>query len=111
VNDLKVTIKNPHQKIDQKKVPDYVKTFAKNMERQFLDYMIDKMDSAGVATEQSNAAKSYYKSLLRSERADLMSKVRNGIGIQDMIINDFMKKYHQPELAIKNYQQKGEGNE
>ena len=96
---------------NQKKVPDYVKKFAKNMEKQFLDYMVNKMDSSSLSGEESNAAKSYYKSLLRSERTDLMSKVRNGIGIQDMIINDYMRKYHQPKLAIQQYQQKGEGNE
>ena len=108
-----VTIKNPHQTTKHKNVPDYVKKFAKNMERQFVDYMIDKMDSGGLHTKKSNAASSYYKSLLRNERADLMSKVRNGIGIQDMIINDFMRRtnQNQPELAVKSYQQKGGDNE
>lgn len=81
------------------------------MERQFIDYMIEKMDGGNISGEQDDSTKAYYKSLLRNERAELMSQVRNGLGIQEMIVNDYMKKFHQPTNGINNYPQKGGANE
>ena len=72
-------------------IPDAYKKVAKGMEQQFVEFMINEMDKTAGKMDHSMAGK-YYRSLLNTERAKIMTEVNGGMGLQDMILDQIYPK-------------------
>jgi Rod binding domain-containing protein len=80
------------------KIPETYKNIAQGMERQFLEYMLEKMKETAAPAEEESSADSYYKNLLTSEQAKLMAEKNEGRGIQEMILNQIYRKNKKPSM-------------
>lgn len=83
-------------------VPEQFKEVAEGMERQFAEYMIQEMQKTIGQTDQSTGM-DYYKALLSSEYAEAMAKNNNGLGIQDVILDQIYPQNMRNELAYNHY--------
>ena len=90
-------ISDPHQNI-----PDDYKKVAKGLEQQFVKYMIEQMQKT-IGNEKDSTALNYYKELTQNEQAKTMTESKNGMGIQDLILDEiYPKKFRNPE-AVQAY--------
>jgi len=80
----------------QKKMPNAIpkayKKIAEGMERQFLQYMLEKMKDTAKTQNQDTAGK-YYQSLMTSEHARVMASKNEGLGIQKLILQQIYPGY------------------
>lgn len=91
---------------DQKKyIPKKYKEFAQGMEQQFAKYMVEQMNKNSGSTQEMNTASSYYKDLLTTEHTKALTKTGNGLGIQDLILDDVYPKKFRNEAAYNAYKQ------
>lgn len=72
-------------------IPPAYKNIASGMERQFLEYMLEKM-KATITDEEPSTAQSYYDGLQTSEQAKALAEKDEGMGIQEMILNQIYPK-------------------
>ena len=88
MGDMDVTIYRTAAPVarERESIPHAYKKVARNMEQQFIEFMIDEMEKTAGKKDQSMAGK-YYKSLLNTQRAKTMSEVNGGMGLQDMILD------------------------
>ncbi len=113
----KQTIANRHVD-DSKYIPEEYKNFAKGMEKQFAEMMIEQMNDSVLKDEESegNSATKYYESIMNSERADIMTTKDGGLGVQKMILEQLYPKSKRNQLtyngylAQKNIQQSARGD-
>ena len=70
-------------------IPKPYLNIAEKMESQFINHMLNQI-SKGSMTKKDNNATQFYKSLLTKERSDIMSKVKNGIGLKDIILDQIL---------------------
>lgn len=87
---------------DYKYVPEQYKDVAKGMEKQFAEFMISQMESTVGSTESNSAAK-YYKSLMNSERANVMATKDQGLGLQKVILDQIYPQHMRTPEAYKNF--------
>jgi len=93
-----LNIKNP---VIAKKdnIPTAYKNIATGMERQFLEYMLEKMKST-ISDEEPSTAQNYYDGLQTSEQAKVLAEKNEGMGIQEMILNQIYPKHKRNALSI-----------
>ena len=84
-------------------IPEPYKDMARGMEKQFLEFMIEQMNKTTQLTEPSSTAANYYKDLLTGERADKMARNHEGMGIQDIILDQIYPKEKRNRLAYQAY--------
>lgn len=80
----------------------YIKT-AQSMEQQFAEFMLQQMQKT--TGEKGDTASDYYKSLQLTEQAEQMVQSENGIGIQDLILDQIYPKSKRSEMAYNAYKQ------
>lgn len=100
-----------------KDVPKDLLEVAESMESQFTNHLLKEMRKS-VGTENSQHQK-IYESFLDSERSQLMAKTNSGVGVKDLVIEQyspgFKTRITNPE-QVKIYQkqvnsQQGESHE
>ena len=84
-------------------IPEPYKDMARGMEKQFLEFMIEQMNKTTHFSEPSSTAANYYKDLLTGERADKMARNHEGVGIQDIILDQIYPKEKRNHLAYQAY--------
>jgi len=92
---MPINVKGKPLNITQKRpnaIPAAYKKIAQGMERQFLQYMLEKMKETA-KTEGDDSAKKYYDSLMTSEHAKVMASKNGGLGIQKMILEQIYPGY------------------
>lgn len=72
-------------------IPAAYRNIAAGMERQFLEYMLEKM-KATISEEEPSTAQNYYNGLQTSEQAKALTEKDEGMGIQEMILNQIYPK-------------------
>ena len=98
-----INIQNkPIQKNDN--IPKPYKDIASGMEKQFLEYMIEKMKATVSEEEEPSSAKSYYDSLKTAEQARIIAEKDEGLGIQEMILNQIYPKNKRTNINAGEYQ-------
>ena len=80
------------------KIPQAYKNIAEGMERQFLEYMLEKMKDTA-KTENQDSATKYYNSLMNNEHAKVMAKKNGGLGLQKMILQQIYPGYQKAAIA------------
>ena len=88
---------------EQEHIPEAYKKVAKGMEQQFIEFMISEMEKTSGKKDHSMAG-NYYKSLLNTERAKIMSDVNGGMGLQEMILNQIYPKELRKKLQGGSYE-------
>lgn len=90
-----------------KSTTDPYKQVAKAMEKEFAQFMISKMRDTVDKHNPDGSELNYYNSLLDSEYADVMTNQNNGLGIQELILNQIspnhkkLGKINMPETKLK----------
>lgn len=87
-------------------IPKPYKNIASGMERQFLEYMLEKM-KATISDEEVSSTQNYYNSLQTSEQAKMLAEKEDGMGIQEMILNQIYPKNKRNPLNNPYLNQKG----
>lgn len=93
---------NPELVDDYKFIPKAYKDVASGMEKQFAEFMITQMESS-IGSEDTNSAAKYYKSLMNSERADVMATKDQGMGLQKVILDQIYPQRMRNDLAYKQF--------
>lgn len=96
--DKKTLQQNPHAYIPKK-----YKTFAKGMEQQFAKYMVEQMNKTVLKEKSSSPGSDYYNDLLANEYTKNLSEHNNGLGIQDIILDDIYPKKMRNKAAFNLY--------
>ena len=73
-------------------IPKEFRKVAREMEKQFLEFMIEQMSRTSNSEKPSSTAMSYYKGLLLGKRADIMSRHHGGMGLQELILDQIYPK-------------------
>jgi Rod binding domain-containing protein len=95
---MPISIKgNPAVKTPQN-IPKVYKNIAEGMERQFLQYMLEKMKDTA-KTENQDSATKYYNSLMNNEHAKAMAKKDGGLGLQKMILQQIYPGFQKAAKA------------
>lgn len=101
-------IPSPRNSDKYSNIPKPYLNIAEGMESQFINHMLTELDKTVVKEIPESQAEQYYKSLLNNERADLMAKSQNGVGLKDIVLNQIYPKYMRKPLsnneAIGQYQ-------
>lgn len=82
-------------------IPKPYMDVAQGMEAQFINHMLTELEKTVHKEKPDSQAEAYYKSLLNNERADIMAKTENGIGLKDMILDQIYPKYMRRPIANK----------
>ena len=99
VDENKPTSLDPH-----KFIPEDYKKVAKGLEQQFVQYMVEQMQKT-IGKDDNSTAMNYYKELGQKEQAKLMTETRNGMGIQDLILDEIYPKKFRNQDALNAYKQ------
>lgn len=86
-----------------KYVPKKYKEFARGMEKQFAQFMVEQMNKTSGAKE-GGTGEQYYKSLLVSERSDMLTKKDGGLGLQKLILNQIYPNHKRNKFVHQQYQ-------
>lgn len=102
-------------------IPKEYLDVADGMETQFINHMLNEMRKTVNTAEKDSNASEYYKSLMDFERAKIMAKTENGIGLKEVILDQIYPKHMRVGMpakhALNTYQQqevdsiKGDGHE
>ncbi len=96
-------------KDDFQYVPDDHKNVARGLEQQFAQYMLKQMNKS-IGNGPDDTAMNYYKDLNQTEQAKMLSNVKNGLGIQKLILDEiYPEKFRNPEAmaAYEGHKSKG----
>jgi Rod binding domain-containing protein len=92
-----------------KNVPKQYLEVAEGMEAQYINYMLNEMEKTVHKEKPDSPAEKYYKSLINAERAEIMAKTENGVGIKDVILDQIlpqhMRRPTNVQQAVKQYKQ------
>lgn len=83
-------------------IPEPFVEVAQGMEKQFAEFMVQEMQKT-IGDSDTSTGMDYYKSLLSSEYADALSKNDNGLGIQDLILDQIYPQNRRSEIAYNHY--------
>jgi len=94
---------NPNRLTQDKyaNIPKPYMDVAEGMEAQFINHMLTELEKTVHKEKPDSQAEAYYKSLLNNERADIMAKTENSIGLKDMILDQIYPKYMRRPIANK----------
>ncbi|MEX0798415.1 MAG: rod-binding protein [Bacteriovoracaceae bacterium] len=101
-------------------IPKEYMDVAEGMETQFINHMLNEMRKTVKSSEPDSNANDYYKSMQDYERAKIMTKTENGIGLKEVILDQIYPKHMRVGMPAKHalnaYQQdvdsnKGDGHE
>lgn len=93
----------------QQFIPEDYKKVARGLEQQFAQYMLEQMQKT-TGSKDDSTAMNYYKELSQKQQAKTMTEVKNGLGIQDLILDEiYPKKFRNPEAlaAFNAHKDKG----
>jgi Rod binding domain-containing protein len=83
---------------DLQYVPEDFKKVAGGLEQQFVEYMLKQMNKSIGKGASEGSAMDYYKDLQNTEQAKTLTNINNGVGIQDLILNQiYPKKFRNPQ--------------
>jgi Rod binding domain-containing protein len=113
VNSIKNTpkIHIPHQnqaKFDKyKNVPKEYMQVAEGMEEQFTNHLLGEMRKTIKSTEPESQATRVYKSMLDSERAQMMAQSNSGLGVKDLVLDQIYPQHNRipRQESVKMYKQ------
>ena len=89
---------------DHKFIPKDYKELAGNMESQFAKLMLDQMNNTVDRSEGENdSATNIYRDLLTNEQADLLSKNNDGLGLQDIVLDQIYPKKFRNQANLNAY--------
>lgn len=105
-----------HPSLRQKNLNSVPKEYldvAQGMETQYLNFMLGEMQRGVNQVEPDNNATKYYKSLLDYERAQIMAKTENGVGLKEIILDQIYPQHLRRDLttnkeAVSAYRQEAE---
>ncbi len=84
-------------------IPEAYKKVARGMEKQFLEFMIEQMNKTTGSSKTPSTAMNYYQALLTGKRAETMTHNKDGMGIQDIILNQIYPREKRNKLAYEAY--------
>ncbi len=88
----KIPLNLQNQPVGKKEnIPKPYRNIASGMERQFLEYMLEKM-KATISEEEQSTSQNYYNALQNSEQAKAIAENDEGLGIQELILNQIYPK-------------------
>lgn len=91
-------------------VPEDHKNVARGLEQQFAQYMLKQMNKS-IGNDPDGTAMNYYKDLNQTEQAKMLSDVKNGLGIQKLILNEiYPEKFRNPEAMAAYQAHKSKGS-
>lgn len=98
---------SPRKNSDQNQqyIPKPYKDVAKGMEAQFTQFMLTKMNDSISRTKPLDSAGNYYESVMTEERAKILSEKGQGIGIQNLILDQLYPSRFRNKLAYNGYLQ------
>jgi Rod binding domain-containing protein len=83
---------------DLQYVPKDFKKVAGGLEQQFVQYMLQQMNKSIGKGSSEGSAMDYYKDLQNTEQAKTLTNHNNGLGIQELILNQiYPKKFRNPQ--------------
>ena len=88
-------------------VPKEYRDVARGMEQQFIEYMIGQMEKT-TGNSDSSISNNYYKSLLNTERAKIISDHNSGLGLQEVILEQIYPKKFRNKEAFNYYKKQSE---
>ena len=100
--DNKNKSREPQQVKDYQYIPRPYKKIAKDMEKQFLNFMVHQMEKS-IESSENNSSQKYYQSLLTSERTDAMAQKNQGLGLQKVILDQIYPKNLRNPIAHKRF--------
>ena len=77
---------------DLKYVPEDFKKVAGGLEQQFVEYMLKQMNKSIGKGSTEGSAMDYYKDLQNTEQAKTLTNTNNGVGVQELILNQIYPK-------------------
>lgn len=93
--------KTPKQ--NRQYIPKPYKDIAKSMEAQFTQLMLNKMKGSVDRAKPLDSSGEYYESMMTEERAKILSQKGEGIGIQNLILDQIYPTRFRNKLAYKGY--------
>lgn len=98
INSLPVISK----KGDLEYVPKEFKEVASSMEKQFIQHMLEQMEKSTGAPAESSA-NSYYKSLQRNERSEIISNLSEEGSLKHLILEQIYPKKFRNKVSFDAY--------
>jgi Rod binding domain-containing protein len=95
--------KNSDQRWD-KYIPDPYKKVASAMEKQFLNFMISKMNQTIKKNDKNSSAMDYYQGLLTQERSSIMANNNGGVGIKKLILDQIYPNHFRNKITLNHFQ-------
>lgn len=92
-------------------IPKEFKNVAQGMEEQFLRFLIEQMKKSIDREKPEGSAMNYYNSVLDQERAKTMSKTNEGLGIQQLILDQIYPRQYRNKENYQLYQQQAQALE
>lgn len=83
-------------------VPKEYLKIAEGMEAQYINHMLNELNKTIIQENPDSAAEQYYKSLINSERAEIMAKSENGIGLKDLILDQIYPQHMRQKIPAQN---------
>lgn len=71
------------------------------MEEQFANHLIGEMRKS-IGKNSTSSAENFYNSMMDRERAKMMAASDTGIGVKEVIIDEFMRKTARPSSHFEN---------
>lgn len=90
---------------DLKYVPEDFKKVAGGLEQQFVQYMLKQMNKSIGKGESEGSAMDYYKDLQNTEQAKTLTNTNNGVGVQELILNQIYPKKFRNAQALAAFNQ------
>lgn len=84
-----------------KNIPKQYLEVAEGMEAQYINYMMNELNKSVQSESPESSAEKYYKSLINSERAEIMAKTDNGVGIKDLVLDQIYPQHMRRPVNIK----------
>ena len=97
----KIPLERPSRPSEKDYIPEPYRKVAKDIERQFLEFMLMQMKKTIPSENPVDPTINYYQELLTNKRAQIMASHQGGLGIQEMILNQI---YPQEKRNKKNYE-------
>jgi Rod binding domain-containing protein len=91
-------------KNSNKYIPSAFKKVAEGMEKQFLEYVLNKMKKTVPTNGQNSTEKSFYESLLTSRQAKAMSHGDDGVGIKKVILDQIYPQRLRNKITFEHYE-------
>lgn len=92
---------------DRRFIPEPYVEVAKSMEQQFAEFMLSEMQKT-TGEEIDGAGADFYKGMMNTQHAEQIVNSDNGLGIQNVILDQIYPKHLRSEMAYNGYKQQVE---